>query len=301
MNDIDKKFNSKENNYKTSAPIIGNTIETRIFETKNSENSIRDFLKSNDLELIRKQSEYIKLFKEIYDLYNDIDEKLNDIIYEYKNNFDPSIEKYNLDIINNNEKIDNKIITSIIETSNKISEYDKLTIEQNSEKYKFNYIEQKNSSLSFDKNIIKLDDEKYNISRFNNKENKIFKINNDIYLKKIVLKSPDINDIVISNENGDHMVVTIKSKEKIYLRNFENNEPKFPFIIKSDIDAMGGLSILNIKNDIIDQKLNNYYDENDITSETKLIEENKFVTEYGEISNEECVDGYFIEFEDRDN
>ena len=299
MNDIDKKFNSKENNYKTSAPIIGNTIETRIFETKNSENSIRDFLKSNDLELISKQAEYIKLFKEIYDLYNDIDEKLNDIIYEYKNNFDPSIKKYNLDIINNNEKIDNKIITSIIETSNKISDDTKLTIEQNIEKYKFNYIEQK--SLSFDKNIIKLDDEKYNISRLNNKENKIFKINNDIYLKKIVLKSPDINDIVISNENGDHMVITMKSKEKIYLRNFENNEPKFPFIIKSDIDAMGGLSILNIKNDIIDQKLNNYYDENDITSETKLIEENKFVTEYGEISNEKCVDGYFIEFEDRDN
>lgn len=299
MNDIDKKFNSKENNYKTSAPIIGNTIETRIFETKNSENSIRDFLKSNDLELISKQAEYIKLFKEIYDLYNDIDEKLNDIIYEYKNNFDPSIKKYNLDIINNNEKIDNKIITSIIETSNKISDDTKLTIEQNIEKYKFNYIEQK--SLSFDKNIIKLDDEKYNISRLNNKENKIFKINNDIYLKKIVLKSSDINDIVISNENGDHMVITMKSKEKIYLRNFENNEPKFPFIIKSDIDAMGGLSILNIKNDIIDQKLNNYYDENDITSETKLIEENKFVTEYGEISNEKCVDGYFIEFEDRDN
>ena len=59
---INKRFNAKESNYKTSAPIIGNSLESRIFASRRDVDKIKDLLTKNNADLSILNDEYIKYF-----------------------------------------------------------------------------------------------------------------------------------------------------------------------------------------------------------------------------------------------
>ena len=40
---INKSYNAKESNYKTSAPILGNSLESRIFASRHDIDKIKEF------------------------------------------------------------------------------------------------------------------------------------------------------------------------------------------------------------------------------------------------------------------
>lgn len=85
---INKRFNAKESNYKTSAPIIGNSLESRIFASRRDVDKIKDLLTKNNADLSILNDEYIKYFNELYIKYNSINEELKDIIEDFNSNFE---------------------------------------------------------------------------------------------------------------------------------------------------------------------------------------------------------------------
>ena len=85
---INKRFNAKESNYKTSAPIIGNSLESRIFASRRDVDKIKDLLTKNNADLSILNDEYIKYFNELYIKYNTINEELKNIIEDFNSNFE---------------------------------------------------------------------------------------------------------------------------------------------------------------------------------------------------------------------
>jgi hypothetical protein len=85
---INKRFNAKESNYKTSAPIIGNSLESRIFASRYNINKIKDLLTSSNIDLSSLNEEYMKSFNELCTQYNSMNEELKDIIEDFKNNIE---------------------------------------------------------------------------------------------------------------------------------------------------------------------------------------------------------------------
>lgn len=85
---INKRFNAKESNYKTSAPIIGNSLESRIFASRRDVDKIKDLLTKNNADLSILNDEYIKYFNELYIKYNSINEELKDIIEDFNSNIE---------------------------------------------------------------------------------------------------------------------------------------------------------------------------------------------------------------------
>lgn len=85
---INKRFNAKESNYKTSAPIIGNSLESRIFASRHDINKIKELLTTSNIDLTALNGEYIKSFNELYTQYNSMNEELKDIIKDFKNNIE---------------------------------------------------------------------------------------------------------------------------------------------------------------------------------------------------------------------
>jgi hypothetical protein len=141
----------------------------------------------------------------------------------------------------------------------------------NNFKYKNNYIEPE-KDISFSDQHIKLNEEKYNEFILSNRKNKIFKINPNNYSElESILQSPDIIDIVVSNENGDHIVLTTKAKQRIFTRDIDTNEPNMPFIIKSNPDAIGSLKVSNVKTEFnkCDLEVTNEIDINELTNENE--------------------------------
>lgn len=85
---INKRFNAKESNYKTSAPIVGNSLESRIFASRHDIDKIKELLTANNVDLSMLNEEYIKSFKELYSQYNSMNDELEDIIENFKNNIE---------------------------------------------------------------------------------------------------------------------------------------------------------------------------------------------------------------------
>jgi hypothetical protein len=85
---INKRFNAKESNYKTSAPIVGNSLESRIFASRHDIDKIKDLLTSNNIDLSTLNEEYIKSFNDLYTQYNSMNEELKDIVKEFKSNIE---------------------------------------------------------------------------------------------------------------------------------------------------------------------------------------------------------------------
>ena len=77
---INIRFNAKESNYKTSAPIIGNSLESRIFASRHDIDKIKELLTANNIDLSMLNEEYIKSFKELYSQYNYMNYELKYII-----------------------------------------------------------------------------------------------------------------------------------------------------------------------------------------------------------------------------
>ena len=79
INEINRSYNSKESNYKTSAPILGNSMESRIFASRVNIEKIKSDLinKSGNLELDYKK--YIDLYKDMYKKYEKIYDDIEEI------------------------------------------------------------------------------------------------------------------------------------------------------------------------------------------------------------------------------
>ena len=123
-------------------------------------------------------------------------------------------------------------------------------------KNKFEYVDDFNIN-KFSNHFEKINEENYNNFELSAKKNKIFKVSTIKYSQlEGLIKSPDIIDMVVSNENGDNIILTTKSKERMFKRDISNNEPNFSFVMKSDKNSIGSLKISNIKTEIDSQNMN---------------------------------------------
>ena len=85
---VNMKYNAKESNYNTSAPIIGNSLESRIFASRHDIEKIKELLISNNIDMSEMNSEYINTFNKLYTEYNRMNEELSDIIENFKENIE---------------------------------------------------------------------------------------------------------------------------------------------------------------------------------------------------------------------
>ena len=189
-------------------------------------------------------------------------------------------ENYNCSCIDE-ITIDGKIITDYNEFSNNNETY----------KNKFEYVDDFNIN-KFSNHFEKINEENYNNFELSTKKNKIFKVSTIKYSQlEGLIKSPDIIDMVVSNENGDNVILTTKAKERMFKRDISNNEPNFSFVMKSDKNSIGSLKISNVKTEIDSQNMNEVISginnfENSTREYNKSIDDISFGNDYEEVVNE---------------
>ncbi len=156
-------------------------------------------------------------------------------------------------------------------------------------KNKFEYVDNFNIN-KFSNHFEKINEENYNNFKLSAKKNKIFKVSTIKYSQlEGLIKSPDIIDMIVSNENGDNIILTTKSKERMFKRDISNNEPNFSFVMKSDKNSIGSLKISNIKTEIDSQNMNKVVTSgiDDVENITRgydnSIDDISFGNDYGEV------------------
>lgn len=111
----------------------------------------------------------------------------------------------------------------------------------------------------------------------------IFKLNNDPYSKFSSITEPnEVVDLFVGDNNGGKLFLTTKTKDTVVKRNSIDNNPEFPFIIKSDKNQIGNISVINNRGTYKENDKNKYK-----TSQYKIGSEN--------IDTIEMVDTYDTE------
>ena len=86
IKNINKTYNSKESNYKTGAPIVGNSLEQQVFASRNDINKIKELLSNSNLKLNLEHRKYLESFNNLFSEYSELNEQLGSIINFYKEN-----------------------------------------------------------------------------------------------------------------------------------------------------------------------------------------------------------------------
>lgn len=145
--------------------------------------------------------------------------------------------------------------------------------------------------LETSKGIFLTNNDSFNVfeTKSNTNENEnpgvynIFKLNNNPYNKFSSITEPnEVVDLFIGNNNGGKLFLTTKTKDTVVKRNSIDNNPEFPFIIKSDKNQIGDISVINNRGDYKENDKNKYK-----TSQYKIGSEN--------IDTIEMVDTYDTE------
>lgn len=293
---INRKYNSKESAYETSAPIDIEKLARRIYASRTDIENIKDHLASIDIDALQKNSEYFEDVEKTYKLYDE----LYNTTLQFRNSLDNFInekeylenETTRQDILNGAQKIEDvsnlinkdkngyfaqtilpkiqsKFTTLILEINNKINEKISIICENLkttcnlNDQTVVNFLDEyKNNSEPETNNIDESFYQKIDLTKDNNR---LFKVDSKAYNRaKALTKSPEIFDIIINDDEGNNVIITTKGRENNISKNPNNNEPIFPFIVKSNIASMGDIKLSNIKGNFDEEGKNifNHYVDN---------------------------------------